>query len=123
MIITKKYQHIINKIHRIIYYACIKYLAIIINNEDVISYYKNGQFLRQIGLGFIDKNDLQDHNNIEYKADKKQLSMMIDHVKKIWTDYGSTDPYWSVITSEKFRIGKIEISKDEFYSSGEHTCQ
>jgi 2-polyprenyl-3-methyl-5-hydroxy-6-metoxy-1,4-benzoquinol methylase len=37
-----------------------------------------------------------------------------------WERFGETDPYWAVITDEKFRAGKIAVdARREFFQSGE----
>jgi SAM-dependent methyltransferase len=43
-------------------------------------------------------------------------------LKQSWTYFGKTEPYWSVLTHDKFRKGNLnENSIEEFYRSGEKT--
>ena len=39
-------------------------------------------------------------------------------VQKVWSKLGSTDPYWSVLTEEKYRAGNFEDNSEEFWKSG-----
>lgn len=110
------------RVHKTIYSFFKNYLDKIKNNVDIINLYKDNQILKNIGLNLLDKNDFLQPNTIEYQANENELNLMVEHVKKIWTEYGNNDPFWSVITSEKFRLEKIESTKDEFYSSGKNTC-
>lgn len=43
------------------------------------------------------------------------------NVKKCWTKLGSEDPYWGVLTQDRFRKGQCNV--DEFYASGESTSK
>ncbi|HEX2525573.1 MAG TPA: methyltransferase domain-containing protein [Geminicoccus sp.] len=43
-----------------------------------------------------------------------------EHVAEVWSGYGVSDPYWSVLTDERWRahnMGRAEVL-DEFYKSG-----
>src|SRR5215213_2014658 len=42
------------------------------------------------------------------------------HVAKVWSSYGTTDPYWSVLTAERWQAANIARAEvlEEFYDSG-----
>jgi SAM-dependent methyltransferase len=44
-----------------------------------------------------------------------------DHVSSVWSKFGSTDPYWSVLTDERFRSKNMtdEASIEAFYATGQ----
>jgi SAM-dependent methyltransferase len=44
-----------------------------------------------------------------------------DHISSVWSKFGSTDPYWSVLTDERFRSKNMtdEASIEAFYATGE----
>jgi 2-polyprenyl-3-methyl-5-hydroxy-6-metoxy-1,4-benzoquinol methylase len=49
--------------------------------------------------------------------DKKQDSKMSDPIKTFWHNITKTEPYWSVLTNDKYMMENIELS--EFYKTGE----
>lgn len=49
-----------------------------------------------------------------------QMDQLWDHVSTVWTGLGSLDPYWSVLTDERFRATNMSdlAIVEEFYGSG-----
>lgn len=49
-----------------------------------------------------------------------ELDRLWTHVGEVWTSYGVTDPYWSVLTDDRFRNANMEKRDvlEAFYSSG-----
>jgi len=56
--------------------------------------------------------------NIETTATEEQLQRLIKHVEGVWTSLGSSEPYWSVLTHDKYKIEKITEHSEEFFNSG-----
>ncbi len=38
---------------------------------------------------------------------------------KVWADWGANDPYYGVLTDERFRNKSIDNNRDEFFATGE----
>lgn len=47
-----------------------------------------------------------------------ELDRLWAHVAEVWSRYGEEEPYWSVLTDERFRVGADEATMAEFYASG-----
>jgi len=51
---------------------------------------------------------------------KSEISELADILKKTWSNYGKTEPYWSVLTYDNYKTKNIKTeNKNEFYESGE----
>jgi 2-polyprenyl-3-methyl-5-hydroxy-6-metoxy-1,4-benzoquinol methylase len=48
--------------------------------------------------------------------DKKQDSKMSDPIKTFWHNITKTEPYWSVLTNDKYKMSNIDLAK--FYETG-----
>jgi len=48
-----------------------------------------------------------------------QLAQMIERVERNFQHMGETEPYWSVITADRFRVANIQTSEAEFFNSGQ----
>ncbi len=60
--------------------------------------------------------------NIESVSDK-QLEKLFERTTKQWNELGNSEPYWSVITHDKYRSDSINSERiDEFYESGKQAC-
>ena len=57
---------------------------------------------------------------IQTKLPNGDIDKLWAHVAEVWTSLGYADPFWSVITDEKFRMGSVmdEEKIEAFYSSG-----
>lgn len=56
---------------------------------------------------------------IDIDVSKNELKLLMARVKDGWRKLGESEPYWSVLTSEKYRAGNItERAKSEFFDSG-----
>jgi SAM-dependent methyltransferase len=56
---------------------------------------------------------------VELVDDPEQLQHLLTHVQATWQHLGETEPYWSVVTGERFRMANIEQARAEFYQSGQ----
>lgn len=54
----------------------------------------------------------------EHEASEEQLSRMLDHIERVWSAYGVSDPHWSVVVSPRFRRDSIQNNTREFYELG-----
>lgn len=57
---------------------------------------------------------------IDLDLSVNDLQTLLEHVQVTWRQLGEVEPYWSVLTNEKFLNSNIEnkATVDEFYSSG-----
>jgi 2-polyprenyl-3-methyl-5-hydroxy-6-metoxy-1,4-benzoquinol methylase len=56
-----------------------------------------------------------------HAANPEELRALWDHISSVWSKLGSTDPYWSVVTDERFRSKNMmdETSIEAFYATGQ----
>jgi ADP-heptose:LPS heptosyltransferase/GT2 family glycosyltransferase/tetratricopeptide (TPR) repeat protein/SAM-dependent methyltransferase len=59
-----------------------------------------------------------EEQNIETRCEPKLLNVLLTRVEDTFERYGQTEPYWSVITTERFLKEKIDKHMDEFFSTG-----
>ncbi|MGH6726048.1 MAG: class I SAM-dependent methyltransferase [Pseudolabrys sp.] len=57
-------------------------------------------------------------NDIEVDVSPNTLAALIRHVEANWYLLGEREPYWSVLTNEKYKAQTIGSNIEEFYSSG-----
>ena len=56
---------------------------------------------------------------IDTDGTDEQLAALRAHVRSVWANYGTTEPYWSVLTSDTYRGTRIESGiEEQFYDSG-----
>jgi SAM-dependent methyltransferase len=58
--------------------------------------------------------------DIEIEVRPEVLSAMLRKVELNWSTLGKSEPYWSVLTDERFRTAIIGENINEFYMSGKH---
>lgn len=58
--------------------------------------------------------------SIELTENKNDLQKLFDHIQASWHKLGETEPYWSVLTNEKFLMTNMnkEHAIDRFYDTG-----
>jgi SAM-dependent methyltransferase len=61
----------------------------------------------------------QDGRDIRVDAPPAARAQILDHIEKIWSAYGTQDPYYSVLTNPAYRADNITSAlTEEFYASG-----
>jgi len=65
-------------------------------------------------------HDLSPANPIELALSEQQMSALWRHVETLWSTLGIEDPYWSVMTSDSFRLSKMssDSALGAFYETG-----
>ena len=53
--------------------------------------------------------------DIEVEVSPDKLAAMIHRIEQSWASLGATEPHWSVLTNEKFKVNEIGKNIDEFY--------
>ncbi len=56
---------------------------------------------------------------VEVAASPEQRVAMLARTGEYWARIGAEAPHWSVLTQEKYRPGRIEQTRAEFYATGE----
>ena len=54
---------------------------------------------------------------------KSELVQLSDKLVKIWSNYGKTEPYWSILTEEEYFMKNIKKNKDAFFESGKKRAE
>jgi SAM-dependent methyltransferase len=60
-------------------------------------------------------------NEVDVDVSPDVLARMIKHIGSNWEALGNDEPYWSVLTSTKFKADEIGKNHEEFYATGERT--
>lgn len=58
----------------------------------------------------------QEHVDVDVPNDK--FERLFSRVREQWTALGRSEPYWSVLSDERFRMKSIGENESEFYASG-----
>ena len=56
--------------------------------------------------------------SIETDADHQQIEAIWAHIKRAWTDLGTNEPYWSVLTDESFKRERFDANAERYSESG-----
>jgi SAM-dependent methyltransferase len=64
--------------------------------------------------------NLRPKMRIQLNLSDKQLDLLWNHVSQVWTGLGTSDPFWSVLTGERYRKSNMTNAAivEEFYASG-----
>lgn len=60
---------------------------------------------------------------IETDVRPERLAALFERVRAQWQTLGEQEPYWSVLTSDRFKMSSIDKHRDEFEGSGRHAMQ
>ncbi len=60
---------------------------------------------------------------VEVDASDLQLSLMMSHIEANWRHLGLSDPHWSVMADDAFRVPNLKHTKYQFYESGKHDVE
>lgn len=77
---------------------------------------------RQNNSGLLTEEKIGNKPAMDIQAEYTQdeLARLFAHIQSSWQSLGSTEPHWSVLSSEDFRKERIEESEPLFYASGEN---
>lgn len=59
--------------------------------------------------------------SVDVEVSGADLERLFERVRTQWTTLGATEPYWSVLTNERYRMANIEQHRHEFETSGRHS--
>jgi SAM-dependent methyltransferase len=71
--------------------------------------------LKNPGFHFLSLSGIEPPIFIERSSNLQELFF---HIQNVWEQLGETEPYWSVATSEHFKMSQIDETRREFYNSG-----
>jgi SAM-dependent methyltransferase len=55
---------------------------------------------------------------IEQIHSDAELQILFEHIQKVWQHLGEEEPYWSVLSTDNFKLANIRDTKDSFFDSG-----
>jgi SAM-dependent methyltransferase len=60
---------------------------------------------------------------VETEVSVEALDQMFERIHKEWDHLGTTEPFWSVVTQPQYYQAEFEAHREQFYTSGNHSCQ
>ncbi len=60
---------------------------------------------------------------VETEVSGEALDQMFERIHKEWDHLGTTEPYWSVVTQPQYYQSEFEAHREQFFKSGNHSCQ
>jgi|688.fasta_scaffold1555956_1 hypothetical protein len=75
------------------------------------------EFMFNEGRVRIDKLGMS-NGKIDVIADNSQLMQLFERTARQWTALGEQDPYWSVLSDDKYRKRNFDQYSTEFWDSG-----
>ena len=91
--------------------------------EIVSGFLESEEFLRRfmptLGRPFSLDSAPPNATQVEFTAAERRA--LWNHVSEVWSAYGKTDPFWSVLTDERWRSKNLTNGQilDAFYETGE----
>ena len=73
----------------------------------------NSAFVKALAAGTRGRS-----KRIEVNATDELLKQLFSRIRHQWQSLGQSEPYWSVLTDDRFRQDKIEEFREEFNQSG-----
>jgi methylase of polypeptide subunit release factors len=59
---------------------------------------------------------------VETEVSAEALDQLFERIHKEWDHLGTTEPYWSVVTQPQYYQAEFEAHREQFYTSGKHSC-
>ena len=88
-------------------------LSEFLNSEEFKKKYKYSDYGPQVRAGYHGELG---HIDVDVKPDV--FLRLFDRVRDQWTAIGETEPFWSVLSHDRFRMSSIKETKKDFYASG-----
>jgi SAM-dependent methyltransferase len=64
----------------------------------------------------------QDGRSIQISASSEKMAQLVDHIEQVWSRYGRTDAYYSVLTHPAYLMERITgAAIESFYATGPET--
>ena len=100
------------------------YFAAVLGNQglrEVIEQFLScKEYLAISARGFNERLNWGPKMSVQLDLSDAQLDQLWGHVSQVWTDLGTSDPFWSVLTSDRYRKANLDDGAivEEFYASG-----
>lgn len=88
-------------------------LETLLNSDE---FYKKARNI--VGRKILYENQLHDKNDVEYECSPEEFSKILKHIESVWTEYGVTEPHWSVVSTSAFKAKVIDQNLKAFHGSG-----
>jgi len=72
---------------------------------------------------FLNRSFLNPALDIQFNVTADEEKYLIDRIQEAWNKMGEEEPFWSVITDEKYLAKNISQNRDEFYESGKASIE
>jgi SAM-dependent methyltransferase len=87
-----------------------------------LSFLQSAEFNAAMGSPEIVNRFPHDHHEggqpIEVNCDRQVLGKLLAHIEKTWNRLGEQDPYWSVLSRERFSGDNFQNNQEAFWNSG-----
>ncbi len=97
------------------------------NPVDVVEWISNSaEFAdRQTDVGreIIRRNQDIPTFDVQTECDAPALERLLERVADTFSRFGETDPYWSVLTDNRFRMDQIDDNMRDFFETGAQSAQ
>jgi len=60
---------------------------------------------------------------VETAVSDDAMDRMFERIHQAWEHLGQTEPYWSVVTQPQYYQTEFEAHREQFYTSGNYSCQ
>ncbi len=60
---------------------------------------------------------------VETEGSNEVMDQMFERIHQEWEHLGETEPYWSVITQPQYYQAEFQTHREQFYTSGNYSCQ
>lgn len=92
--------------------------------ESVLETFVHSPEYRRRFPAYFWDNYYEAGNPIEVHVDDVEFESMFERIRHEWSKLGQIDPYWSVITDERYRVDKLtDESLAAFFASGQRTAE
>jgi SAM-dependent methyltransferase len=61
--------------------------------------------------------------DVQTDCDKPSLELLLERVAQTFSEYGVSDPYWSVLTNDRFRMDQVDANMKEFFETGRQSAE
>lgn len=111
------------------------YLAREPESEDVISEkLRSCETLRELRNTFVMSDEFREavpshaplywpRIDVDVDIDESTLTRLFERIKTEWSRLGTSEPYWSVLSDEHFKISHFEQYDREFFESGQEVVR
>ncbi len=90
----------------------------LVNSRELRQELVNSEEFRQKNHGFPTVLVSGNEPPMYIEETATDLQGLFSHIQRVWEHFSETEPYWSVLTQDRFKCHSIQGGKDDFYRSG-----